>query len=215
MICDDARTAVLAGEDTAQFADHLARCAKCRGVLPDLERLRGTLADPALWEEPTRSTDDLVQAVVGSKRHASPTGSRHRRWSLGLAAAVLVAVGVSALVIFRHDPADWTVPLIGAESAPGASGSVAGWNVDGGSRLVLETSGLGPAPEGQVYELWFMSGEEAFSAGTFVEPATVRLMVGVPRGEYPNLLVTLESADGDPAPSATWVLWSTWDEEGR
>ena len=214
MICDDARSALLGGEAVAQFDAHLAGCTDCRAVLPELERLRRSLADPALWEESSRTADDLV-AAIGHRRHLQSMPGRRRRWPIGVAPVHVFAVGVSALAIVRHHPADWTVPLVGAESALGATGSVAGWNVDGGNRLVLETSGLAAAPPGEVYELWFMSGDEAFSAGTFTDPGKVQLMVGVARREYPNVLVTLESADGDPAPSATWVLWSTWDEEGR
>ena len=41
----------------------------------------------------------------------------------------------------------------------------------------------------------------------------ISLMVGLSPGEYPNVLVTLEPADGDLSPSVTWELWSAWNEE--
>jgi len=212
MICDDVRAAVLAGETGTRYDDHMAGCPDCRIIRPELERLRRILGEAAIWEDPSGSVDGLVTRAPGSRGPALRAPHRGR-WALVAAAALVAAVGLFAVVVVGGEPADWTVPLAGAESAPAASGTVAGWNVDGGSRLVLETSGLPPAAPGQTYELWFMSGHEAFSAGTFADPASVQLMVGVSRREYPNVLVTLEPADGDPAPSATWVLWSTWDEE--
>ncbi|MFH1104349.1 MAG: anti-sigma factor [Actinomycetota bacterium] len=213
MTCNDVRAAFLTGDETGQFDDHLSQCADCRAAVPELERLRRALADPVVWDEPALSADDLMVALTGSRLSTPVAHVRRRGWLIGVAAALVVVVGVLALLLVPSDPADWTVSLAGAEAAPGASGVLAGWNVDGGSRLVLETRGLERAPSGTVYELWFMSADEAFSAGTFADPANVQLMVGVPWREYPNLLVTLETADGDPTPSATWVLWNTWDEE--
>lgn len=212
MICEEARAAVLSGEDVSQYADHLARCHDCRAAIPEAERFRRALADPAIWEEPAQSVDDLMAALPASSR-VTPSAVHRRPWRIGVAASVLAVLGVAVVVAVRGDSADWVAPLVGAESAPGATGRVEAWNVAGGTRLLLETAGIDPAPAGEVYEFWFMSGDEAFSAGTFVDPRRVHLMVGVSRGEYPNLLVTREPADGDPSPSATWVLWSTWDEE--
>jgi len=212
MNCDDFRALFLSGEDAASFEQHATGCAACRSDRPRLERLRLELADPAQWLDPGLSADQVVDAVLGRQAETRPARGAVRRlaWRLGIA-AVLVSV-VGAFVVVNRHPADWNVALSGAESAPQATGQVSGWNVSGGSELVLTTNGLGPAPTGSVYELWFMSGDEAVSAGTFSDPGQVRLMVGVPWREYPNVLVTLQGAD-DPGPSDTWLLWSEWSEE--
>jgi hypothetical protein len=213
MMCDEARAALLAGEDTDRFEGHFSGCADCRLARSRLERMRGALSDPAVWDEPTPSREEMLAGVLARRPDAPARLPVPRRLIAAVAAIGVVAATAVVVTLLVHDPADWSVPLTGAEAAPAATGVVAGWNADGESRLVLETSGLEPAPPGAVYELWFMSDGGAVSAGTFVDPDRVDLMVGIPWRDYPNVLVTLQDPDAYPSPSATWVLWNAWKEE--
>ncbi len=213
MTCDDHRAAFLSGDDGGAFERHVEACASCRSDRGRLERLRSELANAAQWHEPGVPADRMIDAVLG--RHTGEVRRRSlRRLAWALAAVALAASSLAVVALATRHPADWNVALSGAEAAPDASGTVAGWNVTGGSQLVLTTTGLDPAPDGSVYELWFMSGDEAVSAGTFTDPGEVRLMVGVPWREYPNVLVTLQGPS-DASPSDTWLLWNDWSEEER
>jgi hypothetical protein len=53
-------------------------------------------------------------------------------------------------------------------------------------------SGLDPAPEGYVYELWFSNPATRVSAGTFRTAGDVELWTAVSRRDYPRLWVTLQ-----------------------
>ncbi len=100
----------------------------------------------------------------------------------------------------------WEVALEPTDLAPAASASVSGWNTDSGTRLAIEASGLDPAPAGFVYELWFSAEDQHVSAGTFAAVDDVTAWVGVRRGDFPRVWITLEALDGDPGPSRSTVL---------
>jgi hypothetical protein len=88
-----------------------------------------------------------------------------------------------------------------------ASGTVAGWNTESGTRMVLDIEGLDPAPPGFVYELWLSAGPRHISAGTFVEAGNdLELWAGVSRRDYPRVWVTLEPLDDNESLSGETVL---------
>ena len=72
----------------------------------------------------------------------------------------------------------------------------------------MEAGGLAGAPEGTFYEGWVHDGVSWVSVGTFHmrDPGPVSLWSGVSLREFSHLVVTLESVDGDPAPSHDVVL---------
>ncbi|MCH6556034.1 MAG: FAD binding domain-containing protein [Chloroflexi bacterium] len=98
--------------------------------------------------------------------------------------------------------ADTAPPLLTYE----AVAVIAGWNAEAGTRVVLAADGLGAAPDGFTYELWFI-GPTPVSGGTFASAdGPVTMFVGVGRREYPRVAVTLEPLDGDPAPSGIFIF---------
>jgi hypothetical protein len=208
MNCHDARAARFARDLNSEAEAHLAACARCRARSEEIRRVSDELDDPALWEEPGPDADSMVLAMLGG----GPSSPASRRsgvwWMTGAAAAVVLVAGIGGLLLGQRHPADWTAVVIGSESAPDASGVVRGWNMASGTRVVLESRGLAPAPPGHHYEFWFIGDGMAFSGGTFLDPARVELLVAVPRRDFPTLLVTLEPTDGDPTPSDVWVLAS-------
>lgn len=200
MNCEDVRAALLAGVDGSAEQAHLESCSACRARLESLEAARNVLAVSAVWEEPPPELEDQVVGLITGRRQV-PATHRWFRYGVGIAAGVLVvATGVSLLL----NRADWRVDM--AASSPGVVADIAGWNTAEGTRLALHAKGLGSAPEGYVYELWFSAGADHVSAGTFKDPSNVRLVVGVARLDYPHIWVTLEPLDGDPAPSSSVVL---------
>lgn len=70
----------------------------------------------------------------------------------------------------------------------------------------VRTTGLDPAPDGFVYEMWLSKDEIHISGGTFTQPNDVELLIGVTRADYPRIWITLEAIDEDESPSPATVL---------
>ncbi len=209
MTCDDFRAAYLSDQMSGSHRQHLAGCSACRDDQPALESARLLLADSLLWEEPDGQLEEQVVGLIsGPANLAESPPARRRSWRIPVAAAVagLLVVSLGAWALVQTPGADWRVPIPGTSEAPAAAGVVQGWNESTGTRVVLDIEGLAPAPPGSVYELWFTRDEVHVSAGTFTGPGEVELWVGVSRGAFPRLWVTLEPIDGDEAPSGFTVL---------
>ena len=209
MTCDDFRAAYLADDLKDSHRQHLVRCSACQDDQPALDGARGLLADSLLWEEPERQLEShIVGLISGPASLPEAPAARRRSWRLPVAAAVagLLVASLGAWALARNPGADWKVPIPGTSEAPAAAGVIQGWNESTGTRVVLQVEGLAPAPEGSVYELWFTRDEIHVSAGTFTGSGEVELWVGVSRGAFPRLWVTLGPIDEDTAPSRVTVL---------
>jgi len=206
MNCEEFQAHYLAGDDISGMARHLESCPSCRSVVADLDAQRLVLADPRLWEEPSDDLGPQIATLVASR--AQPVWDRRTvRWVkpvVAIAAVVLSAVGIVSLL--RDPSPDWTAAIGGTPLAASASGTVDGWNEDGGTRMLIRISGLEPAPEGFVYEFWLSEGPLHISAGTFRSAENVELWAGVRRSDFPRLWVTLEPIDEDESPSDATVL---------
>ena len=210
MTCDDFRTAYLSGAEGESESQHLAGCRSCREYRSALDGARRLLAEAPLWEHPDPRLEDQVVGLISG---AAPpprevAGPRRRRRSVvaALAAAAVVTLILATGFLLRSPAPDWRVPLPGTAEAPEASGVVEGWNEPSGTRVVLTVERLAPAPEGSVYEFWFSRENLHVSAGTFTGPGEVEMWVGVSRGAFPRLWVTLEPLDEDETPSGHTVL---------
>ncbi len=205
MNCEELQARLLAGEPVAAEG-HLASCAACRSAVPDLEALRQRLADPALWEEPSPELGDrVVEMVVGAAGDRRPV--RSRRWIPVWVAAVGTVAAALVVGVVRPGAPDWELELRATASGSVAVAQVAGWNTDAGTRMELEVEGLRRVGPDAYYELWLTSPDgRHVSAGTFRGPGEVTLWAGVRRADYPRIWVTLEPADGNPAPSGETVL---------
>lgn len=207
MNCDEFRAQYLAGENGEATDAHLAGCAACRSRHPDLEAGRIALMDPAIWEEPPPELEDQVIALIAGNQNRAPTGAgRLERWVRPLVAAAVVLVAVGLYGVLRSPSPDWEVAMPGTDLAPLATSTVAGWNTDAGTRMILAVEGLDPAPDGFVYEFWLSDGPLHISAGTFSADGEIELWSGVTRAEFPRLWVTLEPLDDDESPSDQTVL---------
>ena len=207
MNCNEFRANYLAGEEDEATRAHLADCAACRSYQEDLEAGRRALADPTTWEEPPPELQNQVVALIASNQGRVATGLvRLERWVRPLVAAALVVVAVGLYGVLRTPSPDWEVNMPGTNLAPLAASTVAGWNTDAGTRMVVAVEGLDPAPEGYVYEFWLSDGPLHISAGTFAAGGEIELWSGVTRADFPRLWVTLEPLDDDESPSGKTVL---------
>lgn len=194
---------------------------------PELARL---LADPAMWAPPDEATEDAIVAAIRAERHESapvadaddgPTNvvwpwDEARRWFapvvVGVAAALAVLGGFAALD--GGDEADDEGRLLALAAPAGGDDATAEANVvdtPQGTKIVLDVTGLPPAPDGAYYELTL--GEEdgggEVSAGTFHlrgGDGSIALWAGVTLETHPELTVTLEQEDGAPGPDGEVVL---------
>ncbi len=231
MNCGDFQGRLLAGEDSSELQAHLRSCASCREVAPTLAAGSELLRGEALWLEPgtdleQRIIDMLVSDGAAGSDEAIPvreaplpptlravgdpvpTGPLIRRRPNVWALLTVAAVAVVALVVVanvRGEP-DWEVEVAAGPAAPEASAIASGWNTPAGTRIRLDMSNLGPAPEGFLYELWLSEGPIHISGGTFSDTTDVELFVGVARRDYPRIWVTLEPIDENESPSTEVVL---------
>jgi hypothetical protein len=216
---DDDVIAYLAGDlDTAPGLEPSAR----------LERSRSLLADPALWAEPGPDLEQRVVAAVAETRRVTPTevtapteppaemtrrrtSHRLRNAVLGAAAAVLVAVGLAAVVTTQRDhPLEFAATLSGTELAPAASGSATMTKTTSGWRIHLSASGLPRLDNGRYYQAWLKNPAGTLvPIGTFNEGRDVTLWSGAAPSDFPTITVTRQVAAAGPASSGQKVLVGT------
>ncbi len=206
MNCDDVRTQLIGGSLDDAAREHLAECAACRSREEELSTFGTLLNDPATWEQPSPELGDQVVALITGNRRNQETANSARRWIRPVSAAAVLLVAVGFYAVLRGPAPDWEVPMPATDQAPGATSTVAGWNEDTGTRMVVTIEGLEPAPEGFFYEFWLSEGPIHISAGTFTGSGEIELWTGVRRGDYPRLWVTLEPIDEDESPSPVTVL---------
>ena len=149
---------------------------------------------------------------------------QRRNWTRGLFAlvasmALLVGIGwgVGALSDRLTTPPAVTA-LAQIEAAPDAQSAVG--KVDGGGeatvhwseslgQAVLVTDGLPEIADDRAFELWFVRGDSAVSAGTFTaaEDTTTALLAG-PVEPGDTIALTVEEAGGSPegAPTTDPIL---------
>lgn len=188
-------------EDDQTVVSHLAVCPTCRLKAERTAALGRHLSDPLMWETPPPELEQRVVTAVSGQGH--PPGSPRRWWMLGAAALLFAVVAVAA---FLGRP-DWTIELVGVESAPTAQATVRGWNQEEGTRMVFEIEGLAAAGSEAYYEVWLTAPDgRHISAGTFQKAGRVEVTAGVRRADFPRIWITREPADADPAPFPDTVL---------
>ena len=155
------------------------------GGTPGFDELVGGDIDAAERERLLRAHDALVAAGPApelSRRLATapPVAGRRavRRFrparALALAAALAIAAFAIGVAVGDRltDPGTFAViAMSGTASAPGATASIEVFDLDAAGNWPMELSvrGLGPAPEGRLYELWLTKGDRlAELCGSFL-----------------------------------------------
>lgn len=198
------------------------------------------LGDDAVWADLDPGVIDAAVAAVTAEaalmpsrggdvdheRRAAPVieldPRRRPNWSsalLGAAAALLLAVGgfvvLNALDGSGDVGSDLSLALEATDLEPEASGRVELTAQPDGTRIVVETTGLPPAPEGTYYEAWLRTGPDfGVSAGTFHlrggGGVPIELWAGVSVEDFPLFTVTLQPV-GMEASSGEVVLLARLD----
>jgi len=155
------------------------------GSLAGWDRVRDLLADEALWACPPVGTVDTIVALALDGEAGEGRGRE----------ATVVA-------------------LAGTELAPGASAEATVRATPTGVAVTLRVDGLAPAPPGSYYQVWVSGPAGSVPIGTFhlrggAADEPIELWSGVDRAAYPEITVTLEPEDGDPASSRRRVLAGT------
>jgi hypothetical protein len=215
---DDDRIAYLQGEN----ADSLTAAERA-----ELDQLRGQLKADATWIEPDPGLEDRIVAAVaeeGAKAragaHARSTPRRRRRRGLaerfrlgpralafgGLAVAV-VAIVVALSSAGGSRAPQFSAAISGTALAPSANGTATLTKTNSGWRIQLSASGLPRLANGRYYQAWLKSRSGILvPVGTFNEPHAVTLWAGVAPSAFPELTVTRQRANGNPASSGERVL---------
>jgi hypothetical protein len=176
-----------------------------------IAEVEAVLADPALWAEPSADLQERVVAAVAAESEAESASGR-RRWLPyavgGVAAAVLLAIGVTVGVQLNHDDrVQFAAALDGTDLAPSASGKVTLVKTASGWRIELHATGLPRREGGEFYEAWLKDETRGLvPIGTFNDGRDVILWAGVGPADFPTLTVTREVADGNQASSGEVVL---------
>lgn len=157
-------------------------------------------------------------AETGMSRRPAPRLAPARPvWWLAAAAAVLAAFGLGSLVVdlrpTRSTSAEFEAAL---EGPSGARAQVTGTKAGIGRLVSFRSNDLPILPKGEYYEVWFVGPGDRpgkpnrISAGTFHPDdqgrSAVDLTAAVDPAKYPELSVTAEPGDGDPAPNGPDVL---------
>ena len=177
--------------------------------------LDGLLARADLWDEPPQALEDEIVAAITAEaapaRRAHPAPARRARgaWVLGVA-AVAITLGVLAALLFAsEESAEPVFALFGTDLAPDATGEATVDATPAGVRILLEVADLPPAPEGQFYQGWLRSPDDAVSVGTFHlrdGNTPIALWSGIDDPAYDTLAITLQDQGAGPDSSRRVVL---------
>lgn len=205
------------------------------------EELAAVLARADLWTDLPPGLEDAVVAAIAAeaapaaapapavpieaaraRRAAEPTAVGRRSampWWLTAAAAVAVVITGVVLVVRTGDgPARGAeFALAGTDLAPGATASAVFDATPDGLRIMLDTTDLPGAPEGEMYEAWIGNGDIRVSAGTFHlrgGGAPISLWAGTADPSFTVITVTIEPIDGDAASSGDVVLRGEFEMPG-
>ena len=213
----------LAADERAWVEEHLAACPACRAAAAELEGTAGLLARAAAPASPPPGLEartlQAVREAAGGASQPRPAPARRRRLlpRLALAGGLAAVVAAAVLAVAQlGGPAPELEATLSSPSGRSASATVVEEGI--GRVIDFRSDELPILPAGEYYELWFVGPGDRpgrpnrISAGTFHPDAEgrsdVRFTAAVDPAKYPELAVTAEPGDGDPAPSGPDILRS-------
>ena len=197
----------LTDAEKRELERHLETCSSCRDDLYEVRHAHGILQ--ATVASPPPELKDWVLARARSEARHPPAG----RWRIWLpAAAALLVVALLSFGVFRTltEPSDG-LALSATSAAPQAGGELRGERIGDNLKVELDAWGLPDPGEGGHYEMWYAKADGGrISCGTFsANPdgsASVSMSAPVSAVAYPEVEITQEPDDGDPASSGKVVL---------
>ena len=218
-VCRDLGAFVLGGlepEEAVEIRRHLASCSDCRNELEELEKINQVLkAAPPPIDPPDHLKDEILSRVRGEK---PPSSRKNLRFiPPAVAAAALLVVTTLGIFFSLQEKPPVAVVQLNPTAAALQEGNEHYWGVAElrpqplGNQLVeLKLNNLDEPEPDSFYEMWFVSGENHISAGTFTTTGLgeteVWLTVPPEARDYRTLLITEESVADDSAPSEEVVL---------
>jgi anti-sigma-K factor RskA len=203
----------LTAEEERELEHHLEGCPECQNELESIRRTHELLRKEAATVPPPE-----VKGRVLVQARSEPPARSGVRWRLLVSAAatllVIAVLGVGLLWANLGDSSSG-LPLTATALAPGASGVVRGEPAGENIRIELEVQGLPELGEDEYYEMWYYAEEEEdgggrISCGAFRTAPEGKTIVNfttpLNAREYPEIEVTREPDDGDPASSGEAVL---------
>lgn len=220
--------------ERAAFDRHVAGCDSCRAELDELREAAGRLADPA-WSVPPRRLRVEVLNKVSRTRQLPPVTSPaaepvrradRRRWLVAAAAAVLLAggTGVAVYAVQEQRLGEQRDLATAAEQHEARTRGILASpdlvirtaRMIGGGKVTLaysyaQDAGVimlgadAPPPNGEVFQMWTLRGEQATSAGVLAvgQTTAVQIVEGLPDNDA--IGITAEPAGGADQPSLPLV----------
>ena len=197
----------LTDAEKRELERHLETCSSCRYDLDEVRHAHGILQ--ATVASPPPELKDWVLARARSEARHPPAV----RWRIWLpAAAALLVVALVSFGIFRTltEPSAG-LALSATSAAPQAGGELRGERIGDNLKVELDAWGLPDPGKGGHYEMWYAEADGGrISCGTFSATpygsATVSMSAPVSAVAYPEVEITQEPDDGDPASSGKVVL---------
>jgi anti-sigma-K factor RskA len=212
----------LSPEEAAQVEEHLPRCGECRQQLAAWREVTGALAFGVEQRTPPDGLESRIMARIEERRppRGMPAILHFPRPILAAVASVLIAVlgaGNIAFWVRESRPHSSvtssliTVFLTGTSDARDAYGTIVIDRDD--NHGIMAVRGLQPLDSSRKYQLWLVRNGERRSGGVFsVDPDGYgSLQVTVPpdfRG-FTSFGISIEPAEGSPAPTGTRVMKGT------
>jgi anti-sigma-K factor RskA len=203
--------------ERARFERHLEGCRPCQNDVADFAETTGLLAGAAAAPPPKSLQDGVLAQTAQTRQVASPTSTRlrgsRRIQTLGIAAAVIVALGVGSVGLAQRTSANRRSAALSAitqaddaqtSQLVGSNGTIQVTYSTAQQGSVLIVDDLPPAPSGRVYELWLINGDTAKPTLTFQPKSkhTVIKFIGTPTSGT-VYAVSVEPRGGSPAPTTT------------
>lgn len=218
---------LLADDEAAQVAAHLATCAACQAELDAYQEVTSllTLATPTVLPPANLKTrlmqeikaNDDVQETAVSTNPRQPINWRgwfRKRplWQPALALALIILLISNFQLRQQLDdtrtPANFGTVTLSSETSAEATGLII---ISGdGEYGTLVVQNLPQLPETQAYQLWLIKDGQRTSGGLFnvsEDGYLARIIYSPePLAHYPNFGITIEPAEGSPGPTGNKVL---------
>jgi anti-sigma-K factor RskA len=192
-------------EQSAEFEEHLLRCAECRETVSVFQETAAALAHGVEAPPPPAP---LGRRIMEQARRERPKVVPLRpRWVLPATATVAAlaacaAIGLGVWTAILNNRLDARPDVVALE---GTNGSLIVSPAGEGTLLV---DGLAAAPAGKTYEAWVIEDGNALPAGTFVGGGRVAFVLTRPVPDGAVVAVTVERAGGVQRPTTTPVFAS-------
>jgi anti-sigma-K factor RskA len=204
-------------EEEEEIRAHLLSCEEC---MSEADEYSAATANLALAADPKPLPEGFAANVIALVREDAiplPAERPARRWfslpAFGIAALLIVAAVLSGILVNvmgdLREERRITAALLRADAIrlQGRGAAAAVVQEDGGALFVARD--LPRAPGDDIYQLWFLGGDEPVSAGTFeASEGRVVLRIDLSFEGVGGAAVTVEPPGGSEQPTTEPVLSS-------